>query len=116
MVLWLLLVNLQGIPFRYPPNRQLAQTKAIARVVFDQAEGKPFNFAVLAERNYEGAYMYFFEMWNIPAKIVIADKLDDVRMGQEVRSIEQREQNVIIKGVSDSDLFPWVGVPVPAVQ
>lgn len=66
----LIIVNLKGIPFRYPPNRQLAQAQTIARFVFDQAAGKPFNFALITGGNSDHAYRYFLELWgNSPVTI-----------------------------------------------
>ena len=77
MVGWLSYVNLVNNPLKYHPNRQLQRTKEIARAVIEYSEDEPFNFAVIAERNYEGAYMYFLEMWGAPAMIPIADILDE---------------------------------------
>jgi len=59
----LVFVNLRGIPFRYPPNRQLDQTKQIARMIIDKTEGKPFNFALITGQNSDHAYRYFLEIW-----------------------------------------------------
>jgi len=69
--------NLDSNPLHYEPNRQLQRTEAVVKKIDNLSQGEPFNFAVLAERNYEGAYMYFFEMWDIEAEIAIADKLDE---------------------------------------
>ncbi len=40
----------------------------------DEAKGKPMNFAVIAERNYEGAYRYFLDTGG--AKVVDIDPLN----------------------------------------
>jgi 4-amino-4-deoxy-L-arabinose transferase-like glycosyltransferase len=78
VLLYLLInINLRNNPLKYPPNRQLQRTQEVARAVIEFSEGKPFNFAVIAERNYEGAYMYFLEMWGAPAFIAIADIPDE---------------------------------------
>lgn len=68
VVIFLVLVglNIKGIPFRHPPNRQLDQVKGIARFVFDKTEGKPFNFALITGGNSDHAYRYFFELWDNP--------------------------------------------------
>lgn len=79
---YLLVVNLRNSPLNYPPNRQLQRTIEVVKAVTQYSEGEPFNFAVIAERNYEGAYMYFFEMWGIPAYIPIADILDETLKDQ----------------------------------
>jgi len=60
----LVFLNLKGIPFRYEPNRQLAQTKKIARFILDKTQDKPFNFALVSGGNSDHAYRYFFEIWN----------------------------------------------------
>ena len=79
---WLSYINLANNPLKYTPNRQLQRTTEVVKAVSKYSEGKAFNFAVIAERNYEGAYMYFFEMWGIPAYIPIADMLDETLKDQ----------------------------------
>jgi len=58
----LIYVNWEGRPFRFPANRQLNQTKEIANFVLSKTEGKPFNFALITDRNSDHAYRYFFEI------------------------------------------------------
>ena len=71
----LLWFNWQGQPFQFPPNKQLEQTKRIAQAVFEKAGGKPFNFALLADRNSDHAFRYFFEIWgNPPVTIEFPEK------------------------------------------
>lgn len=66
----LLWVNWEGRPFKFTPNRQLEQTKTIARFVLARTEGKPFNFALITGQNSDHAYRYFFEIWgNSPVTI-----------------------------------------------
>ena len=66
----LVIVNLKGIPFQYTPNRQLNQTEQVAKRVFDEAEGKSFNFALITGQNSDHAYRYFLEIWgNSPVTI-----------------------------------------------
>ncbi len=62
LILWLVGVNFKGVPFRYPPNRQLDQTKQIARLILEKAEGNPFNFALITGQNSDHAYRYFLEI------------------------------------------------------
>jgi len=78
----LVFVNLKNNPLKYSPNRQLQRTMLIAKKVIEVSGGAPFNFAVIAERNYEGAYLYFMEMWEAPAVVPIADKLDETLKNQ----------------------------------
>ncbi len=71
----LIYLNWQGRPFLYPPNNQLAQTKRIAATAFEKAEGKPYNFALIADRNSDHAFRYFFEIWgNPPVTILPVDQ------------------------------------------
>ncbi|MBI3576773.1 glycosyltransferase family 39 protein [Candidatus Gottesmanbacteria bacterium] len=66
-ILWF---NWQGRPFIYGPNNQLAQARNIAKVAYEKAGGKPFNFALVAPLNSDHAYRYFFEIWgNAPVTI-----------------------------------------------
>lgn len=70
-LLVLVYVNLYNSPIRYPPNQQLRRAKEVAQKVSDESKGQEFNFAVIAERNYESGYKYFLQMWG--AKIVDID-------------------------------------------
>ena len=47
-------------------NNQLGRTQGIAQFIVDQAQGKPFNLGLIAERNYAAAYAFFMEKWGIP--------------------------------------------------
>ena len=38
----------------------------MSQKIVEEAKGERFNFAVIAEKNYEGAYEYFFESWGAP--------------------------------------------------
>ncbi|OGG24405.1 hypothetical protein A3A79_04440 [Candidatus Gottesmanbacteria bacterium RIFCSPLOWO2_01_FULL_43_11b] len=70
VLIGLLYFNWLGRPFLFPPNKQLSQTKEISKVVFDQAKGMPFNFALITRNNSDHAYRYFFEIWgNSPVTI-----------------------------------------------
>jgi len=67
-VLFMIIVglNLDGIPFQYPANRQLNQMETIAKFVNDKTGGQPFNFALITGGNSDHAYRYFFTIWNHP--------------------------------------------------
>lgn len=66
----ILIINIQGVPFRYPGNRQLQQTETIAKEVYNEAGGKPFNLGLITGGNSDHAYRYFLTMWgNAPAVI-----------------------------------------------
>lgn len=65
--LFLFVINIQGLPFRYEPNRQLNQMKTIADFVITKTDvKKPFNFALISRGNSDFAYRYFFTLWNHP--------------------------------------------------
>ena len=54
-------VNLWGIPFRYPANRQKDQAKHIADFIISKTDNKPYNFALLTNGNSDHVYRYFLE-------------------------------------------------------
>ncbi len=62
----LLYLNWEGRPFKFAPNNQLAQARMIAQAAYEKTEGKPYNFALLANFNSDHAYRYFFEVWGNP--------------------------------------------------
>ncbi len=70
------ILNIQGIPFRYEPNRQLNQARTIADFVMVKTDAKPFNFALISGGNSDQAYRYFFTIWNHPP-ITIEDSAHD---------------------------------------
>jgi hypothetical protein len=65
-IILLLSLNIRNSPLKYTPNRQLQRTEEVARKILEESGGLEFNLAVIAERNYEGAYQYFLETWNAP--------------------------------------------------
>ncbi len=56
-------INVKGIPFQFPPNRQLAQVEKISKFVIEKTDNKPFNFALITGGNSDHAYRYFFTIW-----------------------------------------------------
>lgn len=62
----LFVINIQAMPFRYPPNRQLNQMETISKFVMDKTNGRPFNFALITGGNSDHAYRYFFTIWGHP--------------------------------------------------
>lgn len=57
-------------PLRDNPSRQLQRTIDVSKKIAEEARGQRFNLAVIAERNYEGAYLYFLELWKEPVVII----------------------------------------------
>lgn len=66
------------------PNVQT--TKELTAFIGKQSGGKPFNFALLAQNNYDSAYRYFFAVENLPAEFTTqaTDQLFVVCEGDEV--------------------------------
>lgn len=58
--------NLEGRPTKYPPNRQLSQTKMISSAVLQLANNEPYNFALITATNSDHAYRYFLELSSNP--------------------------------------------------
>jgi 4-amino-4-deoxy-L-arabinose transferase-like glycosyltransferase len=72
-------LNIQGIPFRYPANRQLNQMRTIADFVMTKTDAKPFNFALISGGNSDYAYRYFFTIWNHPPDTIQYPGVDPKR-------------------------------------
>lgn len=79
MLCALLFFNWQGRPFLITPNNQLAQAQMVAKAAFDKAEGKPFNFALMANFNSDHVYRYFFEIWGNPPVVIERPDVDPER-------------------------------------
>lgn len=75
----LCIVNIQAMPFRYPPNRQLAQIKQISEFVLTQTNNKPYNFALLTGGNSDHAYRYFFTLAGKPPVAILNPAIDPKR-------------------------------------
>jgi 4-amino-4-deoxy-L-arabinose transferase-like glycosyltransferase len=69
-------LNLDGIPFQYQPNRQLNQMQTIADFVMTKTNALPFNFALISAGNSDHAYRYFFTLWGHPS-VIIEDPAHD---------------------------------------
>lgn len=61
LVFLLLKANLESNPLKYPPNNQYQRSVTVSEKMIDESGGESFNIAVIAERNYEGAYQYHLE-------------------------------------------------------
>jgi len=73
----LVFINLQNSPLKYPPNRQLQRSIEVAEKIEQEAGGERFNLAVIAERNYEGAYQYFLEKNNAPLVMIDPQRAEE---------------------------------------
>ncbi len=79
LLLFIIYINISGVPFKYQPNRQLNQMKTIAEFVVEKAEGKPFNFALITGGNSDHAYRYFFKVWNKTSVVMLDLEKDPKR-------------------------------------
>ena len=73
LVLVLAGVNLWNSPLKNPPQNQLYRTQEIAKYVIAEAEGSPFNFALIAKSNYDAAYQFYLDMYGHKPKQVPFD-------------------------------------------
>jgi 4-amino-4-deoxy-L-arabinose transferase-like glycosyltransferase len=78
LFLILVVLNLQKNPLLKEPNRQLQSTQVISKFVIEQAGGKPFNFALLAERNYDAAYQFYLDEYGYKPKQLPFEKTDQL--------------------------------------
>ncbi len=74
ILIYFLVVNLIKNPLRYSPNNQLARAQHVSEKILNEDSDKPFDLAVLAERNYEDGYRYFLELSG--ATVLHADRWD----------------------------------------
>lgn len=63
LFLILIVVNLQISPLLVNPNRQLQRTREVAEFIIGESNNMPFNFALIAERNYDAAYQFFLDQF-----------------------------------------------------
>jgi len=63
-------LNLQKNPLLLPPNNQLARTQEVAQFIIRESGSKPFNFALIADRNYDSAYQFYLGLYGHKPKIV----------------------------------------------
>ncbi|MBU0572427.1 glycosyltransferase family 39 protein [Patescibacteria group bacterium] len=73
----LVFVNLKNSPLRYSPNKQMQRSEEVAEKIINEAGDEKFNLAVIAERNYEGAYQYFLEKEGAPIIMIDPQKAEE---------------------------------------
>ena len=78
-VLVLAYVNWLGMPFQYPPNRQLEQVRKISWEAYQMTGGKPFNFALITGQNSDHGYRFFLEVWGNAPKTIENIAIDPER-------------------------------------
>jgi len=78
----LVYVNLLNNPLKTAPGKQLQNTIEVARKIQQESNGKKYNFAVIADRNYEGAYQYFLELWGTNILMIDPQKYGETLANQ----------------------------------
>ncbi len=73
----LVFANLKNSPLRYSPNRQMQRSEEVSERIIKEAGDEKFNLAVIAERNYEGAYQYFLEKENAPIIMIDPQRAEE---------------------------------------
>ncbi len=76
LLLTLGIFNIAKSPLQYSPNNQLQRTQEIAKFIITESGNKPFNFALLAEHNYDSAYQYYLDIYGHKPKVV-PDEITD---------------------------------------
>jgi len=64
--LLLAMTSLTWKSLRREPSLNVDLVEKVATLVVNQSRGQAFNFALLAENNYDSSYRYFFELWQTP--------------------------------------------------
>ena len=75
----LALFNLKHSPLLTPPSNLMRNTQEAARFVFEQSQGLPYNFALIAGKNSDHAYRYFLELWGAAPVTVENPTIDPQR-------------------------------------
>ncbi|MBI4157849.1 glycosyltransferase family 39 protein [Candidatus Woesebacteria bacterium] len=78
VILYLVYMNLSVHPFRNPPQMQMKRAQVVSEKIALESGGKPFNLAVIAERNYEDGYQYFLEKMGLPVIDIDAQRPETV--------------------------------------
>jgi len=61
------MINKTWFNLSRPPVLNVDLVKKIVTLISKESYGEPFNFALLAESNYDSSYRYFFKLLQIPA-------------------------------------------------
>lgn len=75
----LILINsMMKNPFRNYPNRQLQNTQEIARFIIENSQNGPFNFALIAQNNYDAAYQFYLDVYGHQPKKLPFEKTEQL--------------------------------------
>lgn len=94
-------LNIVKVPLQNSPNNQLQRTQQIARFVIVESKNQPFNFALLAEQNYDAAYQYYLDLYGHKPKIApleITDQLFVVCEDKECNPIGHAKYEIAAYG------------------
>lgn len=117
--------------YESPPNRAIQQTATIADAVIQKTDNKPYNFALISERNSDHAYRYFLEIKNhkpteldsmvTDQLLVVCESKECTPLGQPIWEIAgfgraeiAGEWNYDNFGIKVIRLVHWSGAPNPA--
>lgn len=113
LVAYLIFINLQSSPLRYPPNNQVSHTREIADFIINQSASQPFNLALIAKSNYDASYRYFLQLKSAPNLTIhqsITDQLFVICEDRECHPIGHPLWEIASFGWAKIDAnwdFPW---------
>jgi len=110
LLFFLVFLSIKELPLRYSPNRQLQRTQTIARFVLDKTNDKPFNLALIAERNYDEAYAFFMETWGKPPLRIDPQILKETAADQLFVICEQLPCQPVGHPKAEIAMFGWTKV------
>lgn len=82
LIFTLIFVSFLNSPIRQEPNKQLTRTQNIVKKIAEESGGESFNFALIADSNYEGAYEYFMYHWQLPLIKIDPQRANETIMDQ----------------------------------
>lgn len=107
----LILVNfLVWSPLRFPPGRQLERTQKLAGFIIEEAASRPYNLALIAERNYEDAYAYYLTLWGKPPTKIDPQKAKETITGQLFVICEKLPCQPVNHPKAEIAMFGWVKI------
>ena len=78
LIIFITFANFQKSPLNNPPNNQLKRTQDVAKFIIAKSDEKPFNFALLAQRNYDAAYQFYLGQYGHQPKTLPFTKTDQL--------------------------------------
>lgn len=71
-------VNLSKNILLNNPNNQLQKTQEVAKIIINNAQNRPFNFALISKNNYDSAYQFYLDTYGYKPKEVPANVTDQL--------------------------------------